>query len=370
MRCVEWFEVAPAGNRAGLVAGAAVVVVLAGGGFPAAADGHESARRPCPGVEIGFERDGPGAPPVQEGGESGESGPEAGKGGEVAGAREGVAAARGEHEPPAREEVPPVAPKADADHVAAEAPAACRGGLFRRPPRECLGPLGTDRPHLTDTPVAVAPGYFQVETGIFHYGAGRSGGSASFPAEIRFADVLAKVGVYPGIDFQVGYSAITLTLAAETGVEAGRSLLVRSKVNLLGRDGGPALTIAPVLVVPLLDDGVGGGATLLFGMVLPGEVDWEVNFSAFYLAAGGGSHGWVFVPTTALTREIVGPLLAYAEFYTEVFEPAAGGRWSGLVAAGLLYRFTEDLQVDLGVHAAVTKNLPPWAVFSGIAVRF
>lgn len=249
------------------------------------------------------------------------------------------------------------------------------GSLLHRQARDCLHEIDTDRPHRTDTPATVPPGYVQAEFGLVSYepatgDAGRT---------LHFLDLLFKVGMSPRFDVEVGYSPVTMRQRADRagwlgGVNDiyGRSLILRSKIRLLGdQDSRVALSVAPIVAVPLTGNvELEFGTTLLFGVELTDWLSWELNASFFHEAQEQEHARAVHVvPCTALTARIHGPLKMFGEVYLErpVTGPSMG--WAGTVDGGLLYLLTNDMQLDAGVYLGMSDPLPAYTAFLGFSFR-
>ncbi|HEY3354509.1 MAG TPA: transporter [Polyangia bacterium] len=258
-----------------------------------------------------------------------------------------------------------------AGRPAAALPPACdteRWTLLHPMPAWCLEPIDTDRPHRTDTPHTVAPGHLQVETGVVAYEAPRDGTSPRVHT-LRLLETLVKIGLHRRIDAQVGYTAVTVRhqAAGPDDVAAPESLYLRLKLNLIGPGAPFSVTVAPVLNVPLDGRTVEGGGTLMVGAELPGRLELEVNGSAFRQQREAGRR-WVFVPSAAVTRALVGRLAAFVELYGEAYD-GGGARTGATFDTGLLYWVSRDTMLDAGVYVGLTKNVPPATVFLGLSTR-
>jgi hypothetical protein len=240
--------------------------------------------------------------------------------------------------------------------------------LLRPAPRECLGELETDRPHLTDTPATTPPGHFVLEAGLLSFAASREG---TLPRSFQLLDLLLKAGIWRGIDLQLGFAGLTIEHASGgLDLSVGDSLYLRSKLRLSG-DGGPlAITLAPVLWAPLRGGPLEGGGMILFGADLPWKLELELNLSAFarHNEEHDGHHlRWIL--SGALTRPLFGGLSAFLEAYGETWREVEL-RWIGLLDAGFLWLITPGIQIDGGVRFGLTDRTPPYTLFLGVAFRF
>jgi hypothetical protein len=243
----------------------------------------------------------------------------------------------------------------------------CSGSysLLHPEPRSCVGPIDTDRPHLTDTPHTIPAGHFQFEAGVVAFGTRRG---ADVPQSLELMDLLVKTGLVPGVEFQVGYGGLLLD-DSSSGWEAhgGASVLVRAKLNLFGGNEPMSLTLAPTVWIPTTSNaGWQGGATLLFGAELPAGLDLEVNLGSSSEATEGRGRRWVVVPSLALTRLLGGPLSAFVESNHQI-RIAAPSTW--LAVSGLLLRLGRSMQADAGVQLGLTGPEHPVTGFLGYSLR-
>ncbi len=260
---------------------------------------------------------------------------------------------------------------------APDKPAACaRPGTLTHPqPRPCLPEIDTDRPHRTDTPATVPAGHVQSELGLAMYEAGAAGA----PTTIHFLDVLLKLGLTERIDLQVGYAPLAMRQRGDragwlggANIVTGRSLYLRSKIRLFGASGSAlGVTIAPVLSVPLgTGTALEGGGMLLLGAEIASWLSWEANGSVFWeQQERSDGHALHFVPCTALTARLFGPIKAFGEVYYERPMTGSAATWSGTVDGGILWLVTNDVQLDLGLYVGTTSDVRPYTAFLGLSFR-
>jgi hypothetical protein len=250
------------------------------------------------------------------------------------------------------------------------------GSLLHRRARECLNELDTDRPHRTDTPSTVEPGYFQSEVGVLAYEAP----TADAGGTLHFVDLLLKLGLHERVDVQVGYAPVTLRHRGDragwlgaTDAITGRTLYLRSKLRLFGLGDSPiGFTVAPLVSIPLhRNELVEGGGTLLFGAELTQRLSWELNGSVFFERQEQSSRRVLhFVPCTALTLRVVGPLKVFGELYLE--RPLGSGVnhvWTGTVDSGVLWLISNDVQADAAVYVGTNAQVPRYTAALGFSFR-
>jgi hypothetical protein len=216
----------------------------------------------------------------------------------------------------------------------------------------------------------VAPGHFQLETGVVQYEGSRG---QALPETVRLRDFLLKLGLYRGLDFELGFRFLALTRPAGAraseafAVDTGRSLLLRSEIRVLRvRDGLFALAVAPVLTVPVRPGrGVEAGGQIFMALEVPRifDVEFDVSFLAL-LEADERHYHFVLPITIAITRQLYGPLSAFVEFYTEsdFAQPFA---FRATFDTGLVLRLGRFVQLDLATYIGVTRNVPLYALTFG-----
>jgi hypothetical protein len=238
-----------------------------------------------------------------------------------------------------------------------------------------LPEIDTDRPHRTDTPATVPAGRVQSELGVVMYEAG----AADSPTTIHFIDVLIKLGLTERVDLQLGYSPLAMRQRGDragwlggTEVATGQNLYLRSKIRLYGRSGSTlAVTVAPVISVPLgIETAFESGGMLLLGAEVTPWLSWEVNGSVFWeQQEETNTHAFHFVPCTALTARLFGPIKAFGEIYYERPLTGSTAAWSGTVDGGVLWLLTNDVQLDLGMYVGTTADVRPYTAFVGLSFR-
>lgn len=242
--------------------------------------------------------------------------------------------------------------------------------LLGLPPAGSARELATDRPDVTESPVPVEAGRWQLELDAFAIERGEGGARSA-----QFAVLNLKRGLDASTDLQLLLAPVTLDRAPDAlGGESELAPVafgVRLKRALWGADGGEtALGLLPWatwqtgtgdasvawsagLAVPFsaaLGAGFGGGSMLQAASVHDGRrrtTQWSVTASA--------------------GRALSGPLGGYLEWVATAAADAIDTP-STLASFGLTYRASEDLQFDAGVRAGLVRHSDD-AMFVGVAVR-
>ena len=150
----------------------------------------------------------------------------------------------------------------------------------------------------------------------------------------------------------------------------------RLKINLWGDDGGQtAFALFPFVKFPTSTGGLGnapveGGAIFPFSIKLPAKVDMGMETGVSFLRNESGvNYHQEFVNSVTFTREIIGKLSGYCEFFSGV-STQHDSEWIGTVDLGVTYALTENLQLDCGCNIGITHAADDINAFSGISVRF
>ena len=264
------------------------------------------------------------------------------------------------------------------------APDKSRFTLFDPTPRELMRDMSTDRPDKTESAYTVDAGHFQMEIDVVSYSYDRHHPDhANKRVEsLAVAPVNFKVGLWNQMDFQLvlqtwNHVRIKDRDTGTTTTQRGfGDMLMRLKWNMWGNDGGDtALALLPYVKLPtnqddLGNDSVEGGLIIPLAVSLP--AGWGMGLmTQFDMVRDGDDSGYhpEFVNTITFSRDIVGRLGGYVEFFSSV-STERGSEWVGTVDLGLTYALTEDIQLDAGVNIGVTRAADDWNPFLGMSWRF
>ena len=252
--------------------------------------------------------------------------------------------------------------------------------LFNSVPSEYLRDMSTDRPDQTESPYTVDAGRYQIELSFFDYTYDKAG-------SVRFEQWNAvprnfKGGLLNNVDLQVVLdnfiSQRTKDSSDDSIVynEGFGDVTTRLKINLWGNDEGKtALALMPFIKAPTNSGGVGnnspeGGIIIPFATELPGG--WSLGImTEFDVMRNGNDNGnhAEFVNSITVSRDIIGKLGGYAEFFTRVVDED-NSDWQGQIDFGLTYSITENLNLDAGCNFGVTESADDFNPFAGLSVRF
>ncbi len=263
--------------------------------------------------------------------------------------------------------------------------------LFNPTPTGLLREFNTDRPSRTEGPFTVDAGRFQLEMDFATFTLDRNAGVNT--RVLNVAPVNLKFGLLNQVDLEVifdGYLHQRVVDRTVEGANPGGSghrrtientdgvgdLTVRMKFNLWGDDGGTtAFGLLPFVKIPtnthhLGNDAVEGGVIFPLAVTLPGKFDLGVQGEVDCLRneTGHGRHA-EFAQGITVAHDLVGKLSGYVEFFSTV-STERGSNWVGTADAGLLYKLTDNVQLDAGCDVGVTHAADDVQPFTGLSVRF
>jgi hypothetical protein len=252
--------------------------------------------------------------------------------------------------------------------------------IFDPVPVDLMRELTPDRPDKTESPYTVDAGHFQLEMDIANLALNDSAGVRTRAWNI--APLNIKIGLLNNVDLQFVFDDylsvrthdhVTRTTTTQSGVG---DFTPRLKVNVWGNDGGPtALGFLPFVKFPTNSDQLGnnsveGGALFPFAAKLPAGFDMGMETGLRFLRNEvGRSYHEEFVQSVTFGHALMGKLEGYLEFFSSVSTERGSG-WIGTVDFGLTYAIAENVELDCGCNAGVTRSTDDLNVFSGITVRF
>jgi len=256
--------------------------------------------------------------------------------------------------------------------------------FFNPTPVDLLRDMTTDGPGATESPYTVDAGHVQIEMAFVDY-TSESDTYDGIRYRLDWTAVVPfnlRVGLLNSLDLQLLLEPYNHVYEREGDVpsstrEGFGDTTMRLKYNVWGNDHGcTAFAVMPFVKFPTSQDGVGSDI-VEFGVSLPfaAELPWEFFLgltsrfaSAQDILGGDGSHA-EFANSIELTRQIVGNLDGYVEFFSNVSTEEEVG-WVGTFDTGLMYWLSEDLQLNAGTNLGVTKWADDWNLFVGMAWRY
>ena len=254
--------------------------------------------------------------------------------------------------------------------------------FFNPTPTKFLRALDTDGPGSTESPYTVDAGRFQVEMTLLAYTYDRESlnGVTERIEEWEIAPVLLKIGLLNQLDVQMLLEPYNVHYERKNGTGVTRrgygDTTVRVKYNFWGNDGGrTAFAATPYVRFPTSQDGIGsrgveGGVVLPLAVDLPRDFYLGVTtrFDAVRNEDRSGYHP-EFVNSVEFGHDLFRDLYGYVEFFSDV-STERDSNWEATFDTGLIYNWTQNLRLKLGLNIGVTPSADDWTGFTGVAWRF
>lgn len=259
--------------------------------------------------------------------------------------------------------------------------------LFNPTPDRLLRDLTTDRPDTTESPFTVDAGRVQIETNIFGFARSRPDSEGAVSDTYEFGTTNIRIGLTHAAEIGVVWQpyGIVRTQPGD-GTDATRSkgvggLDIRGKFNFWGNDnfekpGDTALALLPYVTFPTQRGNGISPETVSGGFIVPFAVKLSDRFT---LGLNGGLD---FVRAEDSTRyhteQIASASLSYswAEQLSTYYEIATRFGTNDprgnivIVATGVAYQLTKNLQFDAGINIGVTDAADRFNPFVGVSARF
>lgn len=256
--------------------------------------------------------------------------------------------------------------------------------LFNPTPGKLMREMSTDRPDKTESAYTVDAGHFQLEMDLLSYSYDRYN---TLPNSARVeswavAPLNLKLGLRNDLDAQLVLQTYNRVRIREhsTGVVTRQSgfgdVIPRLKYNVWGNDGGQtALALMPYVKLPTNQDQLGNNS-VEGGLIVPMALELPADFAMGLMTefdvvrdSGGSGYHPEFINTITFSRDLIGKLGGYVEFFSLV-STEQGSSWVGTVDVGFTYGLTDNLQLDGGVNIGVTRSADDVNPFIGLSFRY
>lgn len=259
--------------------------------------------------------------------------------------------------------------------------------LFNPTPENLLRDLTTDRPDMTESPFTVDAGHVQFETNIFGYTRSRPDPDGAVTSSYDYGETNIRIGLTNWAEFNVvvapyGVSrtrALDPVMSTRSSGPAGVDL--RTKINLWGNDtfekpGSTALGLLPFITLPtdrnngISPTGVEGGFILPFAVKLSEK--WSLGLNGgFHIVRNDDAPGThtEWLSSASASYEWTENLSTYYEVAGRFGTQDPRGD-IGILATGVTYKLSKNVQLDGGVNFGVTKAADRINPFVGISARF
>jgi hypothetical protein len=256
--------------------------------------------------------------------------------------------------------------------------------LLNPTPPDAMRAFAPERPTKILNPFTVDAGHFQIESDILNYiHTNDAGLNTQF---FETADPTIKLGVNSWIDFELVLNAYqnSTTRLNRTGaiVASARGFgdtILKSKVNLIGNDGGPfAAALVPYVKIPSAVQGLGngaveGGVALPVQFSLPGDFALALQTEVDSLRDANDSRHYAnFVnianlsrPVSFICKDLTASIEVFSSLGTDSYTPAVY-----TFDVGLAYLILPNVQLDAGANFGLTKSSPDLNLYTGVTARF
>ena len=271
------------------------------------------------------------------------------------------------------------------DHAAHGAAAAGAGAdktrytLFNPTPREQMREFSTDRPDVTESPITVDAGHFQVELSLVEYTHDEDQGAELDEFVVMPSNF--KVGLLNNVDLQLVVEPYVHQRFRANGDSASAdgfgATQLRVKVNLWGNegDGTTALAIMPFVQFPTADAEIGGVDDVEGGVAIPLSVklphEWDLGLMAevdFLRDVNDEGYGTSFLHTASLSHTIAGELRGYVE-YAGFANHNLGVGYIPIAGGGVTYGIGDDVQLDAAMYFGLNDDADDFTARIGVSFR-
>jgi len=254
--------------------------------------------------------------------------------------------------------------------------------LFAPTPDAQTRSFCTDRPTKSNLPCTVDAGHFQYETDLFNWTYSHSGGTTT--NQYLFTNPTFKLGLTNRIDLELNIApAETVSVRSPLGnrsLTGVGDLFVRTKVNLIGPEGGDfQATLLPYIKVPTAEPGIGnkaveGGVIGPLSFALPQDftlvMDPEIDVLRNLANADRHAN---FQMLANVSHSLSSSVTGYAELWGQVNDDPAGVTKQAsldLAVSWLVWSNLPNLQFDVGANIGLTAATPRVQAYVGMAQRF
>jgi Putative MetA-pathway of phenol degradation len=255
--------------------------------------------------------------------------------------------------------------------------------LFDPTPDDEMRKFAPDRPTKGYSVRTVDAGHVELETDFVSYTYSRYLGITTHNYEAF--DPNLKIGITNWADFEIQFNGLQSQQSFDSATGASPShgtgfgdVLLRTKINLFGNDGGPmGLAIIPYVKVPssvpvISNGAVEGGLIAPLALRLPQDYIVTLMTEVDELKnADDGRRYTNFVNLIGVSHPLPGieGANAMVELYSSAgTDPAAPPIYT--FDTGMNFRLDKHTILDVGLNLGLNKAAPKAQVYSGISVRF
>ncbi len=250
--------------------------------------------------------------------------------------------------------------------------------LLNPTPVRLMREMSTDRPDVTESPISVDAGHFQIESSLVEYAYDDDGQTTR--NELSLMPSNLKVGLLNNTDLQLVLEPHLWERERSNGqttrADGFGNIELRLKINLWGNDGGPtALAVMPFVQLPTAPDSIGGTDHVQGGVIVPLTVELPREFSLTMMAeidfardAGNDGYGTALVHTASLSHPLGDRLGGFVE-YVGVASDDLGETYLAQIDAGLTYGLNENTQLDAAAQFGLSDAADDVRFLLGLSIR-
>jgi len=234
-----------------------------------------------------------------------------------------------------------------------------------------LPPLEADRPDVTESPMTVPKGMWQLEMTVAGWSRDEADGDTT--RTWSFGEINMKYGLTGRDDIQIGFDLYARERSAGDSAEGFGDVVIRWKHNLLGFDDESPVAVAamPYVKIPtgteLSNGQIEGGFVLPAAMDLNDRVSLGAQIEPSYLFdEDSDDHQFALGHTVALAVDLGGSFGTYVEYVGMVTESDYEAGLSG----GFTYDVNSNFRLDVGAYFGLNDSAEDFAGFTGFTCRF
>jgi hypothetical protein len=224
-----------------------------------------------------------------------------------------------------------------------------------------IGPINTERPSFSSSPIALYTGFWQIEAGYDYSRTRGSNGSK----EHTLPDTLLRFGFYERFEAQLKWSGYTWKDASGTETNGVKDASLGVKWQLNSEDSNFVVAIFAGISLPIGDSGISSDdydPELALFWTYAGGLDW---FGTAKLTESGKKYKLENAIGINLTlAENTGAYVEYEGAFPEGQGP------SHEVNFGVTWLLADDLQVDVNGSLGLNSRASDYGLGAGIAYRF
>jgi hypothetical protein len=236
------------------------------------------------------------------------------------------------------------------------------------------GPIITDRPTATASPVVVPPQTFQLEAGYLF---SRSGGGSEATDVQELPDLLLRYGITSTVEIRLVAAGLTIQKGVDGELTGYSDIKIGTKIALADGSGArPQMGLLIDVTLPVGSREFSSGEvipTVLFlgANNLSRHLDLTYNIGPSIITEERSGSKEINVDlnyTVALSRSVGGGVSLFAEFFGAI---AFGSDRSGYLdfKAGTTILLSRRVQIDFRAGVGLSGDDPDWLVGAGFAFR-